>query len=378
MRQLPYLILLLMLMFSCKWKNDKIGLGYFSNVQFSLDTVIIDPGDDIIFLQHQLSNMDISRDGKYLLNFNENDHTIEKINLDDLRLEAKLPFEKEGPNGTSGGVMKVQNENQITLRGMSQIALFSLNGEKLKTIYFDNFSLDGAQMQEGGYLRKVSIVDTLTNRLYGIVNKFNDDSYGLGILDLEEYEVSILELKSFENMPNFDIVFNSNGMIINYKEGVDIKIFDTKVILSNEIANTLMWYDFELDSLFIKYYDSQLTANGKEKVYIKEHETIEELEAEQRRLKQEINFMDPFWDEKSQLFYRFSYEELPTNPAGGGIKAKVYLTVLDSELNQIGEARIPQLTKRPGKHFVKDGKIWIYENMDDEMAFVRLTMDEFN
>jgi len=149
-------------------------------------------------------------------------------------------------------------------------------------------------------------------------------------------------------------------------------------MLSNSISNTLTWYDSEIDSLYIKSYNIQLTANRKEKEYKKEHETIEELEAEQRRLKQEINFMDPFWDEKRQLFYRFSYEELPPSPAGGGIKANVYLTVLDPELNQIGEARVSQLAKRQGRHFVKDGKIWIYENMDDEMAFVRLGFDKIN
>lgn len=376
MRHLSYLIL--MLIISCKAKNDKIGLGYFSDVQFYLDTVIIDPGDDIVFLQHQLSNMDISRDGKYLFNFNENDHTVEKINLDELRLEAKLPFEKEGPNGTSGGVMKVQNENQVTLRGMSQIAFFSLNGEKLKTVYFDDFSLDGAQMQVGGYIRAVSVLDTVANRLYGIINNYDDNSYDFVTLDLKEFEVSRMELKSFENLPNFDIVFNSNGMIINYKEGVYIKKINTKVMLSNSISNTLMWYESEIDSLYIKSYNSQLTANRKEKEYKKERETIEELEAEQRRLKQEINFMEPFWDEKRQLFYRLSYEELPPSAAGGGIKANVYLTVLDPDLNQIGETPVPQLTKRPAKHFAKDGKIWIYENMDDEMAFVRLGFDKIN
>jgi len=33
------------------------------------------------------------------------------------------------------------------------------------------------------------------------------------------------------------------------------------------------------------------------------------------------------------------------------------------------------LDKRPNFHFVKDGKIWIFENIDDELAFVRLSID---
>ena len=97
MRHLPYLVLMLTL--SCTGKIDQTDFGYFTNLQFSFDTVIIDPGDEILFLKHQLLNADLSKDRKHLLNFNLNDHTVEKINLDELLLEEKLPFEREGPNG---------------------------------------------------------------------------------------------------------------------------------------------------------------------------------------------------------------------------------------------------------------------------------------
>lgn len=375
MRHLSYLMLMVIL--SCKGQIDKTDLDYFTNLQFSIDTVIVNPGDEIIFLKHQLSNADISKDGKYLFNFNVDDHTVEKINLDELRLEEKLPFEKEGPNGTgpSVGEMKVQNQSQITIHGMNHIALFSLDGEKLKTIYLENFSLDGAPVQGGEYLRRVRGLNTAATRLYGIIYSYDDESHALGILNLEDFEVSRLELNSFEKMPNFNIIYNSGGIKITHKEGVNIEKFGTKVILSNEITNTLMWYDSEMDSLFIKSYNSQLTANQKEKEYIMEHETLEEFEAEKRRLKQEINFLPPFWDQEGGCFYRFSYQDLPEVSSGDeGIRSKVYLTALDKDLNKLGETLVPQLTKKPGKHFAKDGKIWIYENMNDEMGFVRLNM----
>lgn len=375
MRSLTYLFLIVLI--SCKGGNGKNSGNEFSQMTFSLDTVIIDPGDEVIFLKYGLLNSDISEDRTYLFNFNENEHAIEKINLDELRLEAKLPFEKEGPNGTgpSGGKMKVHSESQLTLHSMSSLALFALNGEKLKTIYLENFSLDAAQMHTGEYLRGDIVLDTVANRLYGITNKFDDNSYSLGILNLEKFEVTKLELKSFEKMSNFDIVYNSGGIIINYKEGINLDKFGTKVILSNSVTNALMWFDTERDSLFLNSYNSQLTANQKERSYKREHGTIEELEAEQRRLKQEINFLPPFWDENFQHFYRFSYEELPAiEGSDKEIKSNVYLTILDKDLNQIGETEVPQLTRAPGKHFAKDGKIWIYRNMADEMGFVRLTI----
>src|SRR5690554_5131213 len=176
MRHFPFLIL--MLLISCEGKRSKIDPDYFSNLKFSIDTVIIDPGHEIIFLKHHLLNADMGKDGKYFYNFNGYDHTLEKINLDELRLEEKFPFEKEGPNGTGPSVaMSVHNENQITLTGDGQTALFSLDGEKLMTIYFENFSVGGGR-DSGERLSNLR-PDTDANRLYGLIYSYIDESYSL-------------------------------------------------------------------------------------------------------------------------------------------------------------------------------------------------------
>ena len=130
-----------------------------------------------------------------------------------------------------------------------------------------------------------------------------------------------------------------------------------------------MWYDTELDSMFLKSYTSKLVPSHKEKEYKKEFASKEEYDAEFSKFSKEINFMPPFWDLENQLFYRFSYQVI----AG---KANVYLTALDKDLNQRGETELPQLIQRPFRYFFKDGKIWFYENMDDELAFVKLSIEK--
>lgn len=184
MRHLSTLIF--MLFISCAGKADEPKTGFFSNREFSLDTVIIDAGDEIIFLKYQLLSADISKDRRYLLNFNEHDHTVEKIDLDEFRLEAKLPFEREGPNGTGSSVgdMRVQNENQITLLGMDNITLFSLDGKKLKTVNFETFSLVGNPVQGGEYLGRVRGLNADADRLYGIIYNYDDKRHAFGIINL--------------------------------------------------------------------------------------------------------------------------------------------------------------------------------------------------
>uniref|UniRef100_UPI003593E4A5 DUF4221 family protein n=1 Tax=Aquiflexum sp. TaxID=1872584 RepID=UPI003593E4A5 len=233
-------------------------------------------------------------------------------------------------------------------------------------------------MDGGEDLRFSRELDTESNRLYGIILRHKDKSFTLGILHLDEYEISKRELKTFERMPDYTFIqYLTGGSIWIRSPEIEIEKFGTKVILSNQITSSLMWYETKMDSLFMKSYDSELTANEKVKEYKLEHETVEHFDAEFLKFLQEINFMPPFWDDKNQVFYRFSYQNISTESINNvEIKSKVYLTALDKDLNMIGETLVPQLTKKPAKHFAKDGKIWIYENINDEMGFVLLTMSK--
>lgn len=67
-----------------------------------VDTVRIDPGDELLFLKQGLGVSGLSEDRHYLYNFDLEQHQLEKIDLDCLVLERKIPFEKEGPNGLNG------------------------------------------------------------------------------------------------------------------------------------------------------------------------------------------------------------------------------------------------------------------------------------
>ncbi len=94
----------------------------------------------------------------------------------------------------------------------------------------------------------------------------------------------------------------------------------------------------------------------------------------------EINFQAPVWDEVNNRFYRFSYETVPgvitdsplfESPEKRQI-SKIFLSVFDEEFNLIGESAVSQLDQVPNSVFAKDGHIWHYVNVDDELGFVRM------
>lgn len=76
-----------------KRKTDQDLLGF----EITTDTVIVDPGQEILFLTWKLGLSTLSEDKKYLYNFNNQDFAIEQINLNSLKLEKNILSKKKAP-----------------------------------------------------------------------------------------------------------------------------------------------------------------------------------------------------------------------------------------------------------------------------------------
>lgn len=379
----PY-FLLLGILFSCSKPSEKVAWGYLEDVNFIVDTLMVDAGEEIIFLKYGLQTADVGVDGKYLLNFNMDDHTLEKINLDRLVLEEKIPFDKEGPNGTGEGFggFKIIEENQFAIEDIRGISLFSFDGEKLANIHYDAFFLEKNLLESGEFIRSTSL-DKKAKRLYAMINRWDTKITELGVFHVDTYDVLRISLPDFHDLSKYAITLWIGKSSIGMGPSVALKGFDNVVVLSNPTTSSMAIYDTAKDSLHVKNFESRLTANQKILTYQLEHETEESLDAELARFYQEIHFLAPFWDEQNQVFYRFSYMDLPSgSEIRSGVQSRIFLSVLDKDLNLIGEAEVPGLDKKPTKsfsgqfpkHFAKGGKIWIYENIHDELGFVVLTM----
>ncbi|MBS9524417.1 DUF4221 family protein [Litoribacter ruber] len=381
---MKYLIFIL-LVISCTQKSSETSDNYLEGMKFHLDTVIIDPGDEIVFLNHNLATSSLSMDKKYLYNFNPNDHTLEKISLDGYQLEEKIPFEREGPNGTGNflGGFRMYDSNEFALQDLNGIALFALDGTRTKKVNYEGFFLESNPLTSGGLAFVSTYLDREASRLFALLDQRMDGKFALGVFDLEDYSYKTLPLSSFDAIYDnqFTLQFGSSSVIFGPK--MSMAMSGSRLIFSNQLSSELAIYDTQRDTTYLKEFDTQLTKNKKVNSYKQEFQSEEALEVEYTRFHQEINYLPPFWDEKNSVFYRFSFQELPSKSTSDeDIRSEIYLSVLDKNFNLIGEALVPGLEKKPAKpfssffpkHFAKDGKIWIYENINDELGFVILRM----
>ncbi|MBS9525625.1 DUF4221 family protein [Litoribacter alkaliphilus] len=362
-----YFLGMLALMLACA--NEKeLGGGQFASINIVMDTVIIDAGNEIINLRNGIITSTLSQDKKLLLNFDQQQAVINKIDLDQMVLVEKIPYEKEGPNGTGQYVTSVQtsSSDNLIISTWGEVAIFNSKVEKL-----EKFDIKEYQNFNADYLEDKNI-------LIGLVRSWPQNGLELGVLDYQNNDFKIHNLKEFDKIQDFQVMLRSKNAVRISGMSAKVQEHQGKYLISSYMSNTLAQYDPVLDTISYLKYENKLTENSKTGRYRNVVETQEDFEKEVSSINQEISFQAPMWDENKGVFYRFSFRQLPT-PADAEIDTpksyEVFLTILDNDLKVLAESKIDALTKYPGSTFVKDGKIWIYENLDDELGFVRLKVE---
>lgn len=376
--------LLTLVVFGCGG-SDIGGNSDEVRIDFSLDTVMVNPGQEILFLNSGLNQAQLSPDKKYLYNFNHSDFSIERISLDELKFEDKITFSKEGPNGVGQFFMGFVSldENSMLFRCFNQDNIVDWNGNKKHQFDFKKVGNEGERISDREHLFMPTVHPEQPHIYFGLISNWEEKSTTMVVLDLSKDEIRRIDLPLFEKIKGFEIEFNDGQMGFGIGTEKYINRVGGKLFVSAEVSSEVFVYDSFTEEMNHHTYESELTANEKKGKYPNKFSDRKELEGIYKKIHEEIGFHAFHWDEKNDVYYRFSNHAIfsdigklrENQVVPSPIGAKVYLTVYDKDLNQIAESRVPMLTNKPAYHFVKDGKIWIFENVEDEMRFVRLSVD---
>ncbi|WP_155907116.1 DUF4221 family protein [Lunatimonas lonarensis] len=186
-----------------------------------------------------------------------------------------------------------------------------------------------------------------------------------------------------EKMKQFQADFDDGTSAMRIGAGEYLEIENQHVVMGFSASSAIHVLEPGAEHFGLKTYKEQLVPTEKTITF---PEKIQDRSLLVRLLTQateEILHYPPFWDEVNGVYYRLSQEliyaedaePLPNQFLPDPSSALIYLSVYDKSFNLVAESKIPQLTKRLSRHFAKDGKIWLFENMEDEMGFVRLAID---
>ncbi|WP_026956031.1 DUF4221 family protein [Algoriphagus vanfongensis] len=351
------------------------------NFSFSVDTVIVDPGEEIINLSRgvNLSSLNESKTHFYLLD--EQEGHVKKISLDQLVLEEIIPFEKEGPNGIGANyhtkALLLPGEDFL-FTSFQVSGIFSKEGKLLKDLKIkpDDIQIEGMEESESNNLTNQFTLAKDRKTAFSLPGNFIAGSRKLVKMDLENATGKILPIPAMDIAGQFRILLESKEAMSIYVESINLQEFEDALYISAQPTNKIYRYDYDTDSMQLLEYDFQLVPDQKENPIQNKVSSKEEFDAQMDKALTQISFEKLLYDSKNERFYRFGRIYKPKLEGEDRYtRARVFLFAFDKELNLIGETEISELEKVPDSPFFKDGKLWSYVNVEDELGFAVFTFD---
>ncbi|MCH7398552.1 DUF4221 domain-containing protein [Belliella sp. DSM 107340] len=368
----PILFLLVILICSCSSESSKSNQGASISLQIIQDTLLVDSGDEVVMAGANLWLSVLSEDQGKLFNYDRKSSNLEVFDLDQLKLVEKVKFDNDGPNAVSAFVMSMKNwkNGNLFLQGFDISGVYDTEGKLIQkyslhpTDYIDKDS-------EGDFNFKGEFVflnDTTV--LIGLIRMFENIPH-LAKLHLGKKKMDLIDFPYPERLEKYSIVMDGE-MKIAYLGSVFMHVIDEKVVFTSNCYNDCMVFDQNNGSFEHIEFQSSLTPNQKEGGQKQKVGSREEFSEQQKIISKQIDFGRWVWDSSNQKFYRLSYFTTSDAEDQEANKTRVFLTVFDKDLKMLAETELDSYKKRPGTYFAKDGSVWIHENVDDDLGFVRL------
>lgn len=379
MRKL-YFVIGLLVLWSCGKDGEKgTGSGSF-DFTVEIDTVMVDAGDEILMAGSNIFISDLSKDKKYLYNFDHKQSLLEVIDLDELKLNRKISIEREGPNGigTYTNFMQAISDNTFAFTSYMSSSIINLNGDKMWDFNFRNEKLKGDTLAKSESISPNYVFTKGFEEFYTQIAAHPNFSSSFAKVNTVNGSLKRIEVLQLQKLKDFQIHLEmEGGGMMTYHASLRLYPWQKGLIISNSAFNEALLYFSAEDSVVMKTYQSQLTPNEKVANFKTKVSTQEEMGTEAEKMSGQIEFGPFLWDDSSGRYYRLSHV-LRAKIEGEEIrKADVFLTVFDNELNMLGEIPVKDYTKMPSnKPFAKDGAIWLHENVEDELGFIRINVLE--
>lgn len=356
-------------------KSSEDELAKAIDFSYEIDTVMVDAGEHFFFLNEDLGLSDVSPNGKFLYNLNPNTYLLEIVDLDDLKLEKTVQLEKEGPDGVElpyyGKIQVLENGN-VCLFGQFKIMIVSEQGKLVKTIKLDQIKIQNQSQKVEEKIGWNSVLSDDGKLLASTLVNFDykTPAKGIVVIELETDSVKYIPMKVFEELKHFEIMFQEgNAPGISTGEFSYLRFIDNKLIISSSAYNEVYHYNTSSDSLSSFSFKASLTNNEKTRNFPNEVHSSKEWDDAEKAKNAQVSFQEFLKLPEQNMFWRVSTDK--DRMIADSVVFKQVVTFFDADFNMLKEQELEDFY-HSSKSFFKDGMLYSFINIEDEMAFIRL------
>ncbi|MCE7055935.1 DUF4221 domain-containing protein [Algoriphagus sp. AGSA1] len=339
------------------------------NLTYTVDTLMVDTGNEILDFSLGYSTSP-SPDGRFFYFFKN--LKMQKIDLDHLTLINSFSLEKDGPNspGHTFGFYALSGGN-FFFPTLHRPSIITDQGLKIKA-----WNLDREELAEGFPVEPFSlgnrvILDPKRLNLYSLPMNIETRDYYFAVIDSLENRKKMVELTEFKWANKYLIRSDAEQK----GEFLHLQQFNELVLISCTVGNGTYIYNPSLDSLFYREFSHEIVPLEKTGEVKNKVGSRAEFEDELKKLKHQIDYWSFLWDQKSKRYFRFASRAIRFDEGGWAKEFELFLMAYSKDLELIGETRLKGLSRTPFGAFFKDGKLYSYVNIEDELGFAVFTFD---
>ena len=374
--QIPFICLIILVSCSEKGSSEHTeSLNSLDNLTFSVDTVIVDVGDEL-FNPGGYQSRDISPDqSKAYFLYMENE--IHEIDMEDMRLLNRVGFKEDGPDA----IPKYPNSFQILpgdevfLGGYAQTGVFKISGENVATYKVRPENVEGIPNDAAYSLTDALCISPDKTTMVSLPKIYGEPIEGLAVINTSDMSAKILDLPALELTHNYQIVYREGNGTILTGDFQRIQLINDRFIIYSGSTAEAYSYDWKTDSLQLHSFPHQLVPLSKTGEVTTTPDSREAQREATRALRKQITYGEFMWDEKKEIYLRFGNMNERYNDQGNFVNSDVYLFSYDKDLNLTGETEVEELKFIPYSSLVKDGKLYINTVKGESPAFIVYTFD---
>jgi hypothetical protein len=377
---LPLLSLIILAACGEKGSSESSESGnILEHLTFTVDTVVVDPGNEIIDLSHGSRFSSVSLDEQKFYHYDYSKAAINEIDLQKLELTDRYQFSKEGPNSIGFNPPTIQplsDDRFLFVSSGINVGTYSKSGEKETSLKYNFREIEGLDIDEGSLITYQAHISHDEKHLFALTSPYKTSSdVRLIIIDPETKTGKTISMPNMVSTLRFKIDMLQGDSYLGVKEAIFLKILNEKLFITSSANSDTYVYDYQKDSLSLYEFPHQLVAPRKSAEVKNEVEDENEFFAEWAKFKYQTSFDKFTWDKKREQYFRLGYNLIPQETPELEKKSEVFLFTYDKDLNLLGETRLDQIDYRLESPFFKDGKLWSYVNVEDELGFAVFAFD---